>query len=218
MPANTIRRAAGLALLIFAAVLLAWGVWPLPVQTHRLEIALGDIQPEAVPGSGAAVPEEPAGVLTLEWPAAVRTGEVFSVRLALQPAAIQESGDRPRENSALAEARLELPGVETSPPGETSQAAPDDRPVRFRWQARADRPGLYSGTVWLHLRLMPGAERKIISAPRIQIRARSFLGLNGLWARGLGAAGVVLGVVFGLDALASGLWRRILDNKETDGR
>jgi hypothetical protein len=219
MPVDTIRRAVSLVLLSISALLLARSLWPLPVQTRRLPVSQIELQPASNLEGAQAVSQGADRVLRLEWPSVVRTGEVFAVQMALLPvgAGEDESGqqtvDSPPVDPVLAEARLELPGVETSPPGETSQALPAGRAVQLTWRGRVDHAGTYTGTLWLHLRFLPGAERKLLRAPRIEIRARSFLGLTGLWARGLGSAGVVMGAVFGLDAAAAALWKRIFQKK-----
>lgn len=215
-----LRRGAGIILLIVSALMLGWGAWPVPVETLRVAIPAAELQPEATGQPGSAASTALPGQLTLTWPGDVRTGEVQRVTLNFMPASTATDpggagADQPP--GVLAEARLELPGMLHDPPGDMSEALVPNKPVRFEWSLRADRPGDYPGTVWLHLRFqsdsgagsaLPSGSIRVVGAPRIQVRARSFLGLAGPWARALGGAGVVIGAVLGLDGIVIWLWRR----------
>lgn len=207
MLATRLRRAAALALLTASLIVLGWGLWPHPPAAHRLEIPAADLQPE-----GAQSPAVGPGIdLMVEWPGSVRCGDVQSLLLEIVPQTGSVSAWLP-EYATLVEARLELPGVEHSPPGEITQALLPDHPVRFRWEVRVGRPGAYPGTLWLHLRFRPPdgelESRKVLLAQRLEVRAASLLGLTGPWARALGSAGALIGAVFGLDSAAAWLWRR----------
>lgn len=217
---TAVRRVFGLVLLAASLAALVWGLWPLPVQTRSLAISPAEMRPEELPASQALdnLPaiSEPR-LLHLEWPPLMRSGDPASIRLAFAPA--QQPGASPPASSGaggdysvLAEARLELPGIPHTPLGQVSQAFLPGRPLTFVWDILPDRAGETDGTVWLHLRFIPAVAgpdlRRVLTAQRIQVRVSEFFGLSGPWARALGSAGVVVGVVLGLDGAASWLWQR----------
>lgn len=216
-----IRRVSGLLLLVVSLVALTWSLWPLSVRTRSLIISPAEMRPEDLP-AGQALADLPAisapRTLLLEWPPLMRMGELALLRLTFNPA-LQEgaspeiSSETSGEYFTLAEARLELPAVAHTPPGQVSQALLPGEPVTFIWELLPSRAGEAEGTVWLHLRFVPtagGSElRRLLTAQRVQIRAISFLGLSGPWARALGSAGAAMGAALGLDGVALYLWRHI---------
>jgi len=107
----------------------------------------------------------------------------------------------------LADARLDMVGVEFAPQGEISEALLPGKPVEFYWSVRAEDVGSYKGTVWLHLRFIPReggpASRMVLSGQIIQIESANLFGLSGKAARVAGSVGAVVGSIFGLDSLLS---------------
>ncbi len=171
--------------------------------------------------------------LTLEFPPRMRAGDSTRIRLQLEvdergnliPTAVVEGNVVVGETIAfpnlydthrvLAEARLDMAGLEVSPPGTMSEPLQPGLPVIFYWSVRPNAPGRYQGTAWLHLRFIPlagGEESRIpISVQFVDIEARSFLGLSGSAARGIGTIGSAIGAVLGfpfVDDLLKWLWRR----------
>ncbi len=171
--------------------------------------------------------------LTLEFPPRMRAGDSSRIRLQLEvdeqgnltPTAVVEGNVVVGETIALpnlydthrvlAEARLDMAGITVSPPGTISETLQPGLPVVFYWSVRPDAPGRYQGTAWLHLRFIPlagGEESRIpISVQFVDIEARSFFGLSGGAARGIGTIGSAIGAVLGfpfVDDLLKWLWRR----------
>ncbi len=221
---TAIRRGAALLVLVVALVLLAWGYWPHQNRANSLLLSPEEMLPTQWP-SGTPPDALPAVTamrrLELSYPLVLRVGDGAVVHLALVPAAQEDripagsSSGQPApvevsadEYTVIAEARLDLAGIDYGPPGQTNQAMLAGRPVNFAWQVRPGRPGEFEGVAWLHLNyLAPDGQpvaRQVISAQRIRIRSVSFWGMSGNLARLLGSAGLVLGVVFGLDGIA--LW------------
>jgi hypothetical protein len=180
-----------------------------------------------------AIPESRR--LTLEFPPVIRTGDSARIRLQLEvdaqgnitPTAVVEGNVVTGEvvqipnlyetHNAIAEARLDMAGMEVQPPGTISEPLSQGQSVTFYWSVRPSESGKYEGTVWLHLRFVPkggGEESSIpISAQFIEIESKSFLGfLKGGTSRGIGALGSVVGSVLGfpfVDDFLKWLWGKI---------
>lgn len=180
-----------------------------------------------------AIPESRR--LTLEFPPVMRTGDSIRIRLQLEvdeqgnvtPTAVVEGNVVRGEvveipnlyetHNVIAEARLDMAGMQVQPPGMISEPLSQGQAVTFYWSVRPEGSGKYEGTAWLHLRFVPkggGEHSRIpVSVQFLEIEARSFLGfLNGGAARGIGAVGSVIGSVLGypfVDDLVKWLWRKI---------
>lgn len=165
----------------------------------------------------------------------MRTGDSVRIRMQLEvddrgnitPTAIVEGNVVTGEvieipnlydtHDVIAEARLDMAGMEVQPPGPISERLLPGQPGTFFWSVRPEESGRYEGTAWLHLRAVPkggGEETRIpVSIQFLEIEARSFLGfLNGGAARGIGALGSLIGSVLGfpfVDDFAKWLWGRL---------
>lgn len=210
MQLATLRRLFGILLLIVSLALLGWGFAATQAETRSLSVGPQEMQLPGAPA--AAIPEN--RTLEVLWPSRLRVGDAGVIRLSLEMAGQAAPGgdwaDVYATHDVVAEARLEMAGVEYRPDGEVSQALQPGRPVMFQWSLRADQAGAYDGTVWLHLRFVPhdgGPEqRSVITAQRIEMQAGDFLGLSGALARVLGSTGAVVGLASSAEALAA--WRR----------
>ncbi|MGB7876096.1 MAG: hypothetical protein WBL25_17065 [Anaerolineales bacterium] len=180
-----------------------------------------------------AVPESRR--LTLEFPPVMRTGDSVRIRLQLEvddrggitPTAVVEGNVVTGEmieipnlyetHNVIAEARLDMAGMEVQPPGVISESLFPGQPVTFFWSVRPEDSGRYEGTAWLHLRAVPkggGEETRIpVSIQFLEIEAKSFLGfLRGGTARGIGVLGSLIGSILGfpfVDDFAKWLWGRL---------
>ncbi len=192
-----------------------------------------------LPGESAPETPQPAipesRRLTLEFPPVIRTGDSARIRLQLEvdaqgnltPTAVVEGNVVTGEvvqipnlyetHNVIAEANLDMAGVQVQPPGIISEPLSQGQSVTFYWSLRPAESGKYEGTVWLHLRFVPkggGEESRIpVSAQFLEIESKSFLGfLNGGTARGIGALGSIVGSVLGfpfVDDLVKWLWGKI---------
>jgi hypothetical protein len=187
-----------------------------PENTPTPEIAE---TPEAI---GAATPE-PAiperRLLTFEFPPKIRAGDSDIVRLTLAvdasgnitPTAVV-NGNVVTGNTieipnlydthhVIAEARMDMAGVQISPPDLSSQTLLPGQSIMFFWSIRPTDIGLYRGTVWLYLRFVDkvsGEESRVaVSAQTVEIEAVNLLGLSGRTVRSVGAVGSVVGTVIG---------------------
>jgi hypothetical protein len=200
---------------------------PPPVSLPTPTAASGDEKPQP------AIPESRR--LTLEFPPVMRTGDSTRIRLQLEvdeqgniaPTAVVEGNVITGEvveipnlyetHNVIAEARLDMAGMEVQPSGTISEPLSQGQSVTFYWSVRPNESGKYEGTAWLHLRFVPkggGEESRIpVSVQFLEIEANSLLGfLSGNTARGIGAFGSVIGSVLGfpfVDDLVKFLWRRI---------
>ena len=184
------------------------------------------------------VPPQPAvaesRMLTVEFPPQIRAGDSDIVRLTLEvdehgnltPTAEIDGNVTKGEiiqipnvydtHNVVAEARLDLAGMQVNPPGSASQTLRPGQKLDFFWSIRADEVGTYRGTLWFFLRFVPldgGPEvEQALSAQRIEIEAVNFFGLKAQPVRWLGAIGTVLSSVLGLpflEGILKWLWRRI---------
>ncbi|MEW6717342.1 MAG: hypothetical protein AB1345_07560 [Chloroflexota bacterium] len=185
--------------------------------------------PLEAPTPVPAIPEK--RMLTLEWPAEMRVGDADIVRLSLEvdesgkltPTAeiaghevIGEAVEIPNlyeTHHILAQARLDMAGVQLSPSEAIIEPLRPGEKVTFYWSIRLGETGTYRGTVWLHLRFIPkdgGPEvSQALSAQLIEIQASSFLGLKGPMARLLGGLSALLGSVISLPDILGWLARQI---------
>ncbi len=189
----------------------------------------------ALLGAPVAMPAIPESRrLTLEYPAAIRAGDSDVIRLTLEVddlAGITPTPEIPgnvitggfvqfpnvyQTHSVLAEADLDLAGVEFQPTGPVSETLLPGESVTFRWSVHPTSPGVYRGTAWLFLiftdRATGDQSRKAISAQPIQIEATTLFGLGGEAARIAGGLGAVGGGVLGFpfaDDLLKWLWSRV---------
>ena len=217
--------------------MLVWGFRPLPMESRILQISPADMQlPQAEEFTGEAMGFSEARRLMTEWPDVLRVGDPAPIRMLFEPAELGVPGvtldedqnkvqadENPGQNRAetyqtVAEVRLELDKMEFRPTGVISEALLPGKSARFSWSVRSSDEGFYPGTIWLHLQYIPrngGDElRKVISAQTIEIQAEEFLGLSGNSARILGAIGLVLGAMIGLDIFS--LIPKWLSTKKTN--
>lgn len=177
--------------------------------------------PPFVPSPMPALPE--ARSLTLEFPARMRAGDGDTIRLTLevtdlgriQPTAEVEGHvttlqtievpDLYDTHTVLAEARLDLAGLDVQPAGVVTQPLLRGRPVTFYWSVRPSEAGKYSGRIWLSLRFLPLAggpdSSRVIAAPPVEIEATTLWGLRASTARWIGALGSMLGTLMGFPFL-----------------
>ncbi len=179
-----------------------------------------------------AVPE--TRLLVLEYPAAIRAGDSDVVRLTLE---LDESGNLTptaeiqgniiqgavisipnvyETHNVLAEARLDMAGVDVRPGDLVSETLLPRQKVTFYWSILPSEVGKYKGTVWFYLHFVPkvtGLEsRQALSAQMIEIESTSFLGLRANLARWLGVAGTFISSVLGLpflEGVLKWLWQRL---------
>lgn len=178
------------------------------------------------PGSSPAINERRR--LTLEYPVTMRLGDATRVRLRLEmddlgnltPTALVQGNlvtgevveipDLYATHNVVAEARLDMAGMQAQPSQTISEPLSPGKAVTFYWSVRPSDPGLFQGSVWLHLRFTPKAggqaERIPVSVQFIDMRVDSLFGvLTGSGARGLGALGSALGTILGFPFLEDAL-------------
>jgi len=164
-----------------------------------------------------AIPER--RLLALEFPPRIRAGDSDIVRLTLEvddlgnltPTALVggnvvtgdviEIPNLYETHHVVAEARLDMAGMQISPPDLSSQTLLPGQSIMFFWSIRPEAVGVYRGTVWLHLRFVDkvnGEEsRRAVSAQIVEIEAVNLFGLSGNFARSVGMIGSVVGAVVG---------------------
>ncbi len=191
----------------------------------------------ALPAPPPAIPEYRR--VTLEYPAYIRQGDSDVVRLTLEvdtlgnvtPTA-ETQGNTIKGQTVkipnlydthyvLADARLDLAGVDVRPDGDVSQPLLPGQSLTFYWSVHPSSPGTYRGTAWLILLFIDKAtnqeSRLPISAQTVEISSSQVLGMSGGLARTVGGLGSVVGAVLGFpfaDDLLKWVWKRILKKGE----
>jgi hypothetical protein len=164
----------------------------------------------------------------LETPQYLRLGDAGLVRLSLLP--LGESSSAPEGPSLpgdvvlpadafgattatrptmIAEARLDLAGMEVRPDQEISEPLFPGQPLTFFWSVRAVQAGEYHGVAWLHLRLLTDGEetRLPLSAQEVRLQVRTLWGLSVSTARWLSLLWGTLTFVLGFPYLKEvALW------------
>ena len=177
--------------------------------------------------------------LTVEFPPRIRAGDSDLVRLTLEvddlgnltPTAqldvnvvtgkVIEIPNLYESHHVIAEARLDLAGMEVRPAELVSEALTPGNSVTFYWSVRPPDVGTYRGTLWLYLRFVDkqsGAEsRNTLSAQIIDIESSNLFGLSGEFARLTGLIGSMVGTIVGFpffeDVLKLFLRRRNAANR-----
>jgi hypothetical protein len=172
-------------------------------------------------------------LLSLEWPEAIRMGDSDVIRLTLEVDAngkltptAEYAGhvttgqtvlipDVYTTHNVIAEARLELAGVQIDPGGLISQPLARGQSVIFYWSIHPNSEGHYRGVVWFSLRFVPvdggpESEQPLAAVP-VEFDVTSLFGLKAGPARILGAVGAlassILGIPF-LEDVLRWLWKR----------
>jgi hypothetical protein len=209
-------------ILIVSLVFVLWGFWPLGHSVRILQISPDDLSPDPAHGTiSPASKVNSVGQLVLQMQPVIRKGESSKIQLTLEndqkgisPSDIRlisHAGHSFEAYRILAEARLEVSGVEVSPSDSLTQSWIPGQPAVFSWNLDSSETGLYQGTVWFTFRFLPiagGSEiQKTISAQRIEVKSIDLLGWGSPWARFLGGIGIVL---CGLSGLAMVFIKKIL--------
>jgi len=211
-----------------------------PLPTQSVIMTAVPLTPTLPSTGGGEVSPAPAiqeyRRLTFEYAPSIRVGDSTRVRMTLEvdemgnitptaeikgnvvvgkPVSIPNLYDT---HIVMAEAQLNMAGVVIDPADTISEPLHPGTSVTFYWTVRPPEAGKYEGTAWLHLHFIPISSfngeqesRLPISAQFITLEVRSLLGLSGGAARGLGAAGSVLGAVIGFpffDDIVRWFWRR----------
>ncbi len=205
---------------------LIFGVWggvgpPRRLQEHLLPVmpTTPQIQPQVILGRLT---------IQLETPQYLRLGDAGLFRLSLlleensgapgEPSLPGSSGlpaemFSPTKLTMIAEARLDLAGVEVRPDQEISEPLFPGKPLTFYWSVRATQAGEYHGVAWLHLRLITDGEetRLPLSAQEVRLQVRTLWGLSAHTARWLSLFWGIMTFLLGFPYLKEiGLW---LDRK-----
>ncbi|MGC1379176.1 MAG: hypothetical protein WA821_23300 [Anaerolineales bacterium] len=213
-----LRLILAIAVTAFSLTLLTWSLSTPARAVRRQIIQPTQMQlptpPAAATQSAAAVPEMRS--LSIDYPPVIRADEADRVRLTVemdrQVAGIPSVYDT---HHVLAEARLEMGGIQVRPPDTVSEPLLPGQSVTFFWSVQPNEAGRFKGTLWFYLRFVPkdgGPEvRQAISAQEIEIESTTLFGLRAEAARGLGLVGVFVSALLDLPFLIDALkwfWKK----------
>lgn len=210
----------------FSLAMLLWGIWDYRKASRTISspIILPTLAPD--PTQTPTIPEY--RILVLEWPQNIRIGDSDVIRMSLEtgesgkrahatqiPGPVVQGGIAQNLNlydthNVLAEASLDIGGLQVAPATDIVETLRPGRAVRFYWSVRPGSLGTFRGTIWLHLHFIPikgGTESRLpLTAQMIEIRSIHFLGLGGMSARLLGSMGTLAGSILGFDHFISRIW------------
>lgn len=216
---------AGLALFTASAACFSTAAAPPAAEspTESLFVSTSSPGPTMAPGD-IPLPTQVPGIpehrrVTLEFPPRIRSGDSDIVRLTLEidvldgatPTSESEGNKITGEtveipnlyatHNVIAEARLDLAGVEIRPPGIVQAPMGPGQAVTFFWSVRPLSKGTFKGTAWLFLRFVDkqtGEEsQRALSAQTVEIRTTDLFGFSAGFARTTGAIGSVIGGIIG---------------------
>lgn len=218
---GTVRLWAAGLLMAASLTLLLFSSAPLPRQVHSILLS-------AEPLASAAEPATPPAQrslfgkqrrLSMSWPQLLRLGDSGQVTLALDVAGEAATAPQPDEaakaaslsdtHSVVAEARLDLAGMQVEPFPTISEPMAPQRDLQLFWKIHPAVTGTYRGTLWLYLNLVPKGrgtvERRALVARPIEIQVLSVLGLPALPVRWGSVVAIGLSAWLGMP-----LWTRLL--------
>jgi len=191
------------------------------------------IMPTTLPAPQQAVLQE-RRLLSLEWPSRIHVGSSDTIRLSLdldpkgqltpqvEVGGHQVTGqsinipDLYETHNIVAEARLDLAGLQISPEGTMNEPVVRGERTVFYWSLSPAQTGSYRGTLWLFLNIIPRnggeADRRAILARPIEIQATTVLGLPANVAEIGGAAGGVISMVLGfpfIENIILAIWKAL---------
>jgi hypothetical protein len=204
-------------LLILSVFLIGWSSRPLPHSVENLSFPSLQSLPSDNSQPGTALKEEPR-LIKVDIPERVRMGESDEIRLSVDideseagKPAVGQSGEAVTGPDAagqpidevyqiVAEARLELAGMQISPQDTVSEPLVRGRTVAFRWKIIPPQAGTYRGKLWLFVNLIPKdggtPDRRPLLAMPVEIEGVSVNGIAPVVVRIAGLIG--LGVSLGL--------------------
>jgi hypothetical protein len=152
----------------------------------------------------------------LEFPSQIRYGDTEIVQLMIKPIDQAESdgfenidgllfetwgtypGDLYEKFFAIAEARLDLVGMDVKPSDLISEPLHSGGSATFFWSIKPVRAGSYQGTAWLYIRILDpstGLEtRKVVTAQIMEIKVVDFQGLSTTWVQVLASINLAVSV------------------------
>jgi hypothetical protein len=218
---HPLRMWIGICILFLSLALLTVSLWPVARAKHVLTNTLID-SPSTAPSAEASGSAE-IRRLTIQWPKMVRVGDADLVHLTyavdqngnLSPVA--GAGKSPigeqiieipylyESNNLVLEVRLDMAGLQVTPQATISEPLRPGQTLSFSWSISPVQASVYRGNLWVYLNIVPKGggdiDRRALVAYRMEIEARSILGLPVNVARWGGAAGSVLGLVLCLPFL-----------------
>jgi hypothetical protein len=207
------------------------------IPTARITPGVINVSPSGTPeGLATAIPEQAflheQRLMSIEWPSSIRVGDSDIIRLTLEAdkqgqitPSVEVSGHQllGKEisipnlydiDNIIAEARLDMAGLNISPDGAVRQTMLPGQTLIFYWSISPNQAGSYRGTLWVYLDLIPKSggemDQRTLIAHRIDIQSNTVFGLPATTARWFGAGGAMLSSILGfpfLEKILERLWK-----------
>ncbi len=159
-------------------------------------------------------------LINLEWPQKIRVGESDRIQLLLEvdekglvtPTVMVDGNNQEIEPIFIPDlyedyylnvkSRLDISGMDVLPEGVINTALIKGKDVIFAWSLSPRQSGTFSGTVWLHLNLIPKKgdyiQKELLFAKPIKIEGTTILGLPVGTVRWAGVVGTGTSFILGL--------------------
>ncbi|MCJ7625402.1 MAG: hypothetical protein MUO76_18035 [Anaerolineaceae bacterium] len=196
-----IRILSGSVMLIISLAIILWQGFPSAMQSQVFNLPLIEIFnfDNKNDGTFTSISLEQYRI-KLTWPVRVYSGKnetIFLDLIASEPEmnpGEKESGIMNGDGSdertdmiyesynLVAEARIDLSGVEINPKEEISQPMPEGKSLSFRWRITPDHDDTFSGMFWFYINFVSKyggvIDRRALLAFPIEITGYSFFGLS----------------------------------------
>lgn len=167
--------------------------------------------------------------VVLDWPKSMRIGDTDEIILILKPVESGTSTQNPSFVSIdiysiyniMAEARLEMAGITSNPANPVRESMPIGQTVKYKWEVNTNRVGLFTGKVWLYLRLLPldgsTPNQVPIFIREVRLQTSSLLGMNETVAYIVAGVGIVVAIVivYSDEIRWIRMWTRKITTKDT---
>ncbi len=191
------NRIIPISFLLLAVVFLVVSSWPFPRTQNTLPF------PKAYSLDNPDLsPVELSREIFTSIPSKVRVGETDEIRFEFISTEKNDASNAQdtSDETYLLETRLEMPGMEVVNPADSViQPVIMGHTLHYTWQIRPGRAGIYSGTLWVYLLVMPEGstepDRRPVLALPIKLEAVSIPIFNAKVLRVLGGI-CILVVIF----------------------
>ncbi len=180
---NPVLSSISLVWLIFGLFLLAWRLWPPPIDANDVIIPKGDL-PAAPDGEHFATISDYQ--ITVSWPRWIRRGEKDIIKLSLIDLDHQSSaGDHAQIVQIVSIEPIAHP-LNINPQGSLQVHMGDEQNLYLEWEISGDKIGSYPGKIYFYFNFYDESNQNFIKVPAAVIDFE--IKVTDLWGLTSGAA------------------------------